>query len=177
MLNNFISYYRRFSTSFSKLRVEHRQIRGTRKQAPLAAFEDELFAWPSKDPEKSCLTAADQVRGEEQVQGDDLVQQDDQDNAAGGTGDGLPNFTTCGRLTGKYLELVIFYSSFVTVTVSFITGTFSFDDFEAELIAARPRSIEEELEACKKQLKIVMKDLQVANIRIQGLFYGSLDII
>ena len=99
------------------------------------------------------------------------VQGEDQDNAAGGTGDGLPSFTTCGRHIGKHLEFIIFYSSFWSLTVSFITGTFSFDDFETELIMARPRSIEEELAACKKQLKVVMNDLMIANQRIQGLSF------
>ena len=48
------------------------------------------------------------------------------------------------------------------------SGTSLFDDFENEFTTARPQSVEEELDACKKQLRTVTEKLRAASEKIRG---------
>ena len=50
----------------------------------------------------------------------------------------------------------------------FIAGTEYYEAFDAEHIQLRPRSLEEELKACKKMLLSVKEDLKAANEKVKG---------
>ena len=42
--------FRRFSTSFGQLRLNHRKAKNTRNEVAVSAFEADNFVWPSLEP-------------------------------------------------------------------------------------------------------------------------------
>ena len=44
--------FRRFTSSFKKLRVDHRQIQCSKNPELLTVFEEKQFSWPIKEPDR-----------------------------------------------------------------------------------------------------------------------------
>ena len=65
----------------------------------------------------------------------------------------------------------------VCLLMLLIAGTDFFADFETELVAARPKTVEEERKACKLKLRIVTENLRTANEKIKGFLYEFPNIV
>ena len=49
------------------------------------------------------------------------------------------------------------------------SGTDEFDPFETQFVTRRPRTMEEELVACKEKLVVARKELLIANQKLKGI--------
>jgi hypothetical protein len=56
-------------------------------------------------------------------------------------------------------------------SLKFISGSNLFLDFETETVTVRAMSIQEELQACKRQLRSARENLLSANEKIRGRIY------
>ena len=58
-----------------------------------------------------------------------------------------------------------------------VAGTDMFTDFETETISEPPKSLAEQLDACRHQLRNVHEKLRAANTKIQGLYFEYVYIL
>ena len=87
--NSFFVIYRRFSVGFQHLRLERCQIKRSRNNEKLEAFESQLFNWPAKDAPEPVLAFNDGDTLGQDVQGNGGVQEGDQLGHGAGRNEGI----------------------------------------------------------------------------------------
>ena len=110
---------RRFAASFQQLRLDHRQVKNSRKQDSLSTFEREIFAWPEKNksisehhvvpPDEDTFEEDIVVPDEEDIvppdqdaTEDDIVPPDEDATTDIRREQSRPGVTMSGRATGEY---------------------------------------------------------------------------
>ena len=56
-------------------------------------------------------------------------------------------------------------------------GSGFFNDFDTEFISERPSTVEEQLAACEKKLKLTFDKLRVANLKNRGKSFNIIIVI